>query len=211
MDEEKMPEEAEQEKIPEKDSYKNLTIIILVIVALFSALIIGARYVMNLPEKYETYYYNGFTFTKIGPLWYTQIQHDTTLYDVALHFSPRELESVPISGKESGFSNDTTLYITFDPKAENMSYVALANAELSQVFAMSFNRNMTVACLSKEDPLCESMPIINCTNTDKPVILFEESGEASVIVNRNCVMIKGSRDNLVKAADKFILSYYGIM
>jgi len=208
----KTEEEFQKELQKQKRGPKVLLVMIFSVLIILAVIIIVARYYVNKSPQYETYFYNGFSFTKIGPLWYTSLQTGGNLYNVPLHFGPRDLQQISMHGTGGlEFLNATEVYITFDPTAENMSYTALAAAEISQSLVKYFGRTPIAACLSKEDKACIDRPIINCTNTEKPVIFLDATGDPKVIVSRNCIIIRGSGENLVKAADRFLLGYYGIM
>ncbi|MBU0461765.1 MAG: hypothetical protein KJ574_04225, partial [Nanoarchaeota archaeon] len=91
----------------EKDT-KNLIWIIVAIVAVFAlfflirflipseeTLTIDEMHRLNLQGKLHNdtaYVYNGFSFLKMGDLWYTQLQKGNTIFDVTVNYGPKEVE-----------------------------------------------------------------------------------------------------------------------
>ncbi len=179
----------------------------------------------TLTENKDTetaYPYNGYSFVYYDGLWYTQIQNAFSggLYDIPLHYGPRDLTDIVVTGDFDPFfislggnniSNYTLqTYLTFDPADENMGYVALATGELTQNIASTFGIAFIPACI-EEDEGCETVPIVTCNSTDAPVI-FLTSGEPTVVyADGNCITLQGTGTELVRAADRFILKLYNVM
>ena len=162
-------------------------------------------------EGENNYLYNGFSFVFANGLWYTQIQGGNRLYNIPLHYGPRDLEDVEIIGDLSSFAGIKETYITFDPTEENLGYVALANGELSTDLVKIFNTQLTATCTVNDTPACEGVPVITCNNTDESVIFLRQSDEASVELIDNCVIISGRDEGLVKATNRFLYHLFSIM
>jgi hypothetical protein len=168
------------------------------------------------------YTYNGYGFVYYDDLWYTQIldQFSGDLYDVPLHFGPRDLTDVMVAGDLNAFfvgvtqgdieGNIGRYYLTFDPNGEDMGYVALAAGELSQNLVTTFNMAPVSAC-SAEGTGCEEIPIITCDNTEDPVIYLMSGESAAVYAADNCIVIQGDKEELVRSVDRFLLKLYNIM
>ncbi len=165
-------------------------------------------------EQTDTQYtYNGFNFVKEGQMWYTQVQRQGTnkVYTLELHYSPKELEKIDLEGDPSAFLNITGVYILFDPTQEDLTYVALSAAELSLNLARALNIQPIAACTKNETEACAGRPIVDCTDTKYYTIWLKESEFGEVVVNNNCLQIKGQGADLVKATEKLLLTWYGIM
>ncbi len=81
---------------------------------------------------------------------------------------------------------------------------------------MSFNiakgldRRPVAAC-TKEDPACTDRPILGCNNTQGKPIVEMALGEDKISLSDNCLKVSGTDYGIVKAADRLLLQWYGIM
>jgi len=177
---------------------------------------------LNNGDSDTAYVYNGYSFVHYDGLWYTQIldQFSQEVYDVPLHYGPRDLTDVIVYGDLNQFFAEVSqgdingsfgrYYLTFDPDNENMSYVALAAGELSQNLVTTFNMAPVSACTSEGEG-CNAVPIVTCDNTDDPVIYLAVKEPTVVYANGNCITIQGTQEQLVRAVDRFLLKLYNVM
>lgn len=212
----------------DKDS-KKLLIMIVVIIGLF-ALFFFVRFVYNPEAKVLTiddlhkknlegkesdlnYIYNGFSFVKMDNLWYTQVQARDSLIDIPLHFGPKELEEIPVTGKiDSFFNKQEEIYVTFDPNDTPLGYVALSSAELSLNMAKGINIMPVAACAKNETIACENRPIVDCSDEDKAVIFLKQTDSTgSVKLKGNCIELEGNKEELLKATDRLLFKWYEVM
>ncbi len=175
----------------------------------------------ELDEK-DRYTYNGYSFVYYDGLWYTQIYNSfsSDLYDVPLHYGPKNLTDIIITGDVNPFFNavlmsnlsNTSLryYLTFDPTDENLGYVALASGELSQNLVTTFNIAPVSAC-TVEDAQCASVPVVTCDSTTDPVIYIKSGTPTLIYADGNCITIQGEEAELVRAVDRFLYKLYNIM
>lgn len=163
----------------------------------------------------QGYTYNGLSFVKTAGLWHTQILSDSgrVLYGASFHFSPKELEDVKIVGtlNNSLFNSEDEIYITFDPLGKNLQYIALTIGEFDQNILKAFGKTPVAACTKNETKACEIRPIITCDNTNKPVAYFKEDPKTRVTYKNNCITIQGQDIELVRAVDRILFQWYGIM
>ena len=213
----------------DKDSKKLLWIIVIIIaiftMAFFTRFLYGSKtgaavtidelHKKNLDgEESETnYLYGGFSFVYIDNLWYTQIKRDdNTLLDVPLHYGPLDLENISIKGSVDEKFQQTQIYITFDPKSDNLQFVALASAELGLNLVKGIEILPIAACSKNETAACEDRPIVTCDDKEKAIIyLMNTEEDAEVVLKGNCVELKGNDWELVKATDRFLLQWYQVM
>ena len=203
-----------EEEAPVKDnSTRNLIIIAAVTVIVLFSLVMLYRYYSNKPPEPVIKTYNGYTFEKIGALWYTEVQSGNNLYQVPLHFAPDELENITVSGSAREFAAKDEFYITFDPNAssEDLAYIYLVSVNIETNLMNFFGRKPKMACITQDDSACKDLPIMTCANSTEPIIELNAIGKAQVSLNGNCVILYGKKENLVMASDRFILKYYGIM
>lgn len=173
-------------------------------------------------DEEDRYTYNGYSFVYYDGLWYTQIYNSISedLYDVPLHYGPKNLTDIVITGDVTPFFNavlrgnisNTSLryYLTFDPTDEALGYVALASGELSQNLVTTFNIAPVSAC-TIEDSQCTSVPLVTCDSTAEPVIYITSGTPTLIYANGNCITIQGEDADLVRAVDRFLYKLYNIM
>lgn len=165
-------------------------------------------------EPEQGYVYRGFSFVWYDNLWFTQMHKPGTdkLYNIQLHFGPRDLEDVELGGGVEQFTVVPNTYVTFDPTAEPLSYVALAAGELSLNLAVVLNITPVPACTKNQTQACAKLPTINCAqDTVHPIIALEQGGAATVTRDRNCLTLSGKDLELVRAVDRALLLWMEIM
>ena len=58
------------------------------------------------------YMYNGFSFVFADGLWYTQVQKGNTVWDVPLHFGPKQVENISVIGNIDTNFNKKDVWFT---------------------------------------------------------------------------------------------------
>lgn len=167
-------------------------------------------------KREQGYLYKGvYSFVKSSGLWFFQLKSPSgrVLYNIPLHYSPNEIEDLKITGRFSPlFTNSTDIYITFDPLAEDLQYTALAVGELDQSILTAFAKNPIAACDKNETSACKDRPIITCDNTkNTPVIYFRNNATTKIAYNDNCLIVQGQGLELIRAVDRMLLQWYGVM
>lgn len=163
------------------------------------------------------YTHNGFSFVKADGLWWTEvvtiINEEKTLVKMPLHYGPRDLVNVTISGElTDDFNKGKNVYISIDPSVIN-KYYTLGLAELSANLAKGIQRSPVGSCIV-EDPDCVGRDIVSCENNPEglPTIEFsvDPEIESQIELLDNCIKITGNEEGIVKAVDYLILSWYGM-
>jgi len=158
------------------------------------------------------YMYNGYSFVKYGELWYSQLKKNTTTYDVTFNFDPKSVENITVEGQLTmDFIKGRHLYITFDPEGYDLKYIAVANFGLSRSLSWAFSYNMTAACTKNITKACEDAGVVNCGDPGKAVIYFKEDNETKITLDNTCVTLQGTGPELVRAKDRLLLRWYGMM
>ncbi len=161
------------------------------------------------PER--GYVHNGYSFVLSDGIWYTKISSGEKDYQIPLHFGPREVVNITISGSVNGsFDEGFEMYITVDPTSDGQDYIALAASELAQNIATAIQRRPIGACDRNETAMCEFRPIVACDTTDKAMVYLVHGPGPSVEMNGRCIIAKGQGYDLVKAADRILLHWYKI-
>lgn len=180
-----------------------------------TALTIDEMHELNSKGKLEMsqgYLYNGFSFVQSNGIWYSQVQKGNTLYDTTFNSDPLSVENITVEGSISAlFKNADVIYITFDPDAHGLKYIAVANAGLSMSLVKGFGYNLTAGCTSNETATCRNTAVVQCGDEDKAVIYFKESTETKVVLSENCVTIEGAGEDIIRAKDRLLMRWYGIM
>ena|SRR3989344_6649217 len=177
---------------------------------------IDALHQQNLEQELgedEGYVYNGYSFVKADGLWWTELNKFGTRLKIPLHFSPREVESIAFSGElDEAFNNEENISIAIDPDVAN-KYYTLALSELSFNLVKGMDRVPVGSCTT-ENWACENRTIISCENNplNKPVIELALSNETNgITIEGTCIKISGSEYGIVKATDRLLYKWYGIM
>lgn len=188
-----------------------LTKILLLIGGFAIFMILVIKLAGFLPEqKPETMEYNNFVFQKMGDFWYTQWQNGPYLYNVPLRNNPEQVESVPIIGElQDKFNDRQNIYVTIDPTVEELKWVGLAKGELIWNLVGPLEKNVTDACTVNATE-CEGLPVVTC-DTNKSVILLQEAPTTAVKAQGTCVILQGQEMELLKAVDRFLYQWYGII
>lgn len=159
--------------------------------------------------------YNKFVFENYEGTWYTQWQSGKNLYNLGLRFNPYEAEIVPIKGTQLNdtFNDNKDIYVTFDPNANKseLRYLTLAVAELGFSIQGPLQHNLVTACAKNETETCADRPIVDCNNNSLSVIYIVGHGETAVGVHNNCVILQGNELEVIRAADRFLYQWYGII
>ena len=231
----KLPPEKTKQAPPSfsKSSDKSLVIIIVVLVLLVGGVFFGIKNMnvnnrpltidelneLNFAGKLKPdqgYLYKGiYSFVFYDGLWYTQVgtRTGTTQFNVPLHYGPRDLEDINIEGvlNITLFNASDEVYMTFNPLDPNLQYIALSIGEFDQSLIRAFGKTPVAACVVNETLACSSRPIIDCDNTDKPVVLMKDDIETKVVLQNNCMVIQGRANEIVRATDRVLLALYNIM
>ncbi|MBT4936204.1 hypothetical protein HOL21_01020 [Candidatus Woesearchaeota archaeon] len=162
-------------------------------------------------DEEEGYVYNGFSFVKADGLWWTDVQAFGKIIRIPLHFGPKEVKSIPMYGQlDPAFNTGMNVYVAIDPDVQN-KYYTLALSELSFNMAKGINRYPIGSCI-KEHPACDDRTIISCDNTDgKPVLELVIGEEAKIELSGTCMKVTGNEYELVKAIDRVLYKWYGII
>jgi hypothetical protein len=210
----------------DSDGTKNLLIAIGVVVIVFGLLFSVNLFFKPKPVTVDSlvdktlsgeqnpetnFVYHGFVFIEVGGLWQTQWQFKNTQYIILLHYSPLELENIKIVGDINSSFDSKEIYLTFDPLGSELKYVAMSAGEISLNLVRALNTIPVAACSRNETDACADRPIINCSNTDKPVIFLKESNETMIDLKGNCIILQGAGADIAKVSERMIYQWYGIM
>lgn len=220
---------------PQTDG-KTIAIIIAVIIGIFLFTFLGFKLyahfntaeVINIDELHkdniagdlndeEGYVYNEYSFILVDGLWWTEVDRFGTLLKIPLHFGPKDVESIPIAGMlDPAFNKGEIVYIAINPKTAN-KYYTLALSELNFNIIKGIDRNIEAAC-TENDSICDNRTIVSCENTlGKPVVELtltnytNSTNSGKVEFKGSCIKISGQDYELVKAVDRVLLRWYGVM
>ncbi|MBW2993156.1 hypothetical protein KY317_01115 [Candidatus Woesearchaeota archaeon] len=234
---EKLEEEIGEQIVEKEKDTKKMLIMVAIILGIFILAFVSFRLfyprdkVVTIDDLHrqniegnpsgDNYMYNGYSFVYANGMWYTQVQREDKLWDIPLHFSPKDLENISLTGNLDEIFDEADMYITFNPLGENLQYDALASAELSLNMVKGLGVVPIAACDRNKadnefdqieiDKACKERPIVTCDDKDKAVVYLRQEEPAQIEMNENCIILRGNEWDLVRAADRFILVWYGIM
>ena len=202
-----------KKKEKQKDRSVAYLVYAIIILAAIIVLILSIRYLYTPAQKSNSYSYNNFLFTNVSGMWITEIQKEGTnkVYRIPLHFSPRELEDIPIDESVEMFKNQSELYITFNPNEEILGFVALSASELSINLAQTLNISPIAACIDNKTDACVNRSVVDCQSFGKPAIFLNYANKTQIYVKNNCIFVEGEGKELVRATDRLLLRWFSIM
>ncbi|PIN87855.1 hypothetical protein COV12_01610 [Candidatus Woesearchaeota archaeon CG10_big_fil_rev_8_21_14_0_10_32_24] len=214
-----------------KSNTKYLIIIIAIVIGIFAISLGGLKFfdgsptaglVVDIDQQHqnnkeglldpkEGYMYNGFSYVKIDGLWWTERKSQDRIIKIPLHFAPKDVEYIPVTGTlDPEFNMGDQVYVAIDPKTEDKFYT-LGISELSFNMAKGVNRDPVGACI-EENEACTNYEIISCENTQgKPVVELALGKTDKVELKGTCMKITGNDLGFVKAVDRALLKWYGMM
>jgi len=223
-DKEKEKAETEEKNISDKILLISIAVMILVIIFFLSFRFFTQEtpktlddlHALNLQGKLEPdqgYIYNRYSFVYFDGLWYTQVQKGNNLFSIPLHYAPKDLEDIPLTGSlnSSLFNKNKFIYYTFNPISSELKYVSLAIWEFTNTLTSAMNKFPKPACDRNETAACKKVPILTCDNKVLPIAYFREENETLVSYNDNCIIVQGEGQDIVRATDRMLLNLYGIM
>lgn len=163
-------------------------------------------------DQDQGYVYNGFSFVKADGLWWTSVEVSDRIIKVPMHYGPKDVETIPVSGKLTPeFNKGEKIYVSIDPTINYDKYYTLGLMELNTNILQGARRNIEAAC-SKENTVCENRTIINCENNPlhQPVVQLVRDEKASVQLTGSCIKISGKDEDFVKAVDKVLYGWYKV-
>ncbi len=235
---EKLAEEIGEQIIEKEKDTKKMLMMVAIILGIFILAFVSFRLfyprneVVTLDDLHrlniegnpsgDDYMYNGYSFVYADGMWYTQVQRENQLWDIPLHFSPKDMENITISGHFNLPKNKTNVYITYNPIDKNpKKFEALGGLELGLNMVKSFGVVPIAACDRNKadnefdqieiDKACKDRPIVTCNDKDKAVVYLKQEEPTHIEMKGDCVVLQGKEWDLIRAIDKFILVWYGIM
>jgi len=199
---------------------RNSVVIILAVAALVAISFVAYKYLhKEPPQNKPDLTYNFFEFKKIEGMWHTKWQRDGQLYDVSLRYNPLDVEKVPVSGGMNETFLRQPFYLTFDPDSNSSNspnntdfkYLALAFSELGLNLARGLGHQVVTACTKNLSEACAGHPIVTCDDDDKAVFYLRIMEKPRVTLDGNCLIIEGKELDLIKATDRVLYHFYGIM
>ena len=222
----KQEDVSEQPKTADKSLIIGLAVILVLFIGVIAYAIINKPqpktveelHVLNLKGKLKPeqgyIYKKVYSFVTLDNLWYTQLTSPkgTRLYNMAMRYSPQDVQGMQITGNldDDFFNNQTIFYNTFDPTGNQLQYVSLAVADFSTHLTRVFDKMPMGAC-DRNITSCNERPIVTCDDKDKLVLYIKESEQPKISYDNNCIIVEGSKFDLVKGVDKVLYNLYGIM
>ena len=135
--------DSENKEEPKFSSEKSLIIGIIVLIILFFAVFAYFKFFKEKPQTIEDlhllnlknklkpeqgYVYKGvYSFITLDDVWYTQLKSPkgTRVFNLALRYSPRDLENIEIEGNldKDFFDQKQDFYVTFNPEGSDFSHI----------------------------------------------------------------------------------------
>ena len=130
---------------------------------------------------------------------------------LAFNYFPSELEGINLSADAKAMIDSAQMVlVTFnstDVAAEDLYYIDFIRFDISQ----NFPKDVFLGIEQADDRY--PLPLISCTNASyyAPVISLELSNETALNKEGYCISVKGEKSELVRAYERFLYGYYGVM
>jgi len=182
-------------------------------------LILGAIFLWKptVDPPYETLGYNNFDFQKVRGTWFFDWQKNNKLYSVGLRYHPTEVENVTVKGiLNESFTQRREIYITYDPElsesTKNFTTITLAATELSISVSKSLGYKPLSACTKNSSVCADSeTAIVTCGTPNVSVIYLTDVGDSGVVLDKDCITLRGEKMELLRSVDRLLYQWYGIM
>jgi hypothetical protein len=203
----------------EKKKRKNQIIIGLILVGIMILSTAGFAVNNMTRSKEETFLYKGFEFLRVPAGW----QLANKPFTLITRFFPKDVENVSLLGRwfVDDFSNKEVYFVAYSDEAKIAALEIARNLPFKRVQYACFE---DAADLS----VCYDLPIkdcfdnvifINYTSSKKEIKNKNETEltkegkeiEPKIYQKDNCVIIEAEYSDLVRAADRFLFSIYGII
>lgn len=164
----------------------------------------------------DAYNYYGQPFIKKDGLWVTTIEKDGQTFTITRQYGPRELEDIDIVYNMNNFSdlikNRRKVYVTIDPDDDGARYLGTTGASLILSLKEVYGVTARSAC-THNTSVCSEKPIVTCNEENAPyaVIYLRHENETKIEYEGNCLLLQGYEKELIRAGDKVIYGWYGIM
>lgn len=168
--------------------------------------------------------YKGYAFMKKEGHWFLEWQRNGNTVFIPFRLSPIEVEDVTVSGgAKPEFLGDPRnltpdvyekpIYKTEDVGSRNPKYVVFSQYELRENLYDAFDMQPFIvpACTDSKLRVCSAVPTVTCDSKDKRVIYVKKGGKAEIIFNDNCITVQGENLEMMKAADRLLYIWLGIM
>jgi hypothetical protein len=199
------------------NTLRNLIYIVLGIIFVVILFVIIARFYIE-PQGPENYEYDGYTFTKVGSVWQTTAFRGEQQYDVLMYYGPRDIVDIPIQkGLYEYVLSREFIYLALNETALDTTGFApqgaLAGIEVGKVVGTKnniLNKQTSSALVGRFN----ETDTFSCdkVSADVGMIIFTISDTNQVYYRDGCVYVEGTNgENLIKAADRFMLQLVGIM
>ncbi|MBI4150667.1 hypothetical protein HY492_00925 [Candidatus Woesearchaeota archaeon] len=185
-------------------------IIIVLVAAIF---LIRLFYAPEL-QRGELQTYGNWEFERVQGLWQTLWQIEGTQLILNFHYLPQETLNTSIlvtpSWDPAAFDRNE-VFIAFDPTKENQAYVQIAATELAfKLKSLGFNISTGYTRNASEE--FPPRPVVGCSTPNASVIIVDDVNRtASLLFEKTCVLIQGNQDDLVRATDRFLYTFYSII
>jgi len=203
--------ETTEERQKKADRTKMIFSIIMVSILLMSVASFALFYNQSTSQESGSTAYNNYKFVYSTEGWKTSIKTPQGPYYIATKYFPGDVEDINYLGSPIS-NNDFQSIIYFVAKTD----VERAAANEIDQNILAQKKEMTCLPEDANESACYNMTIRSCENANylQKIIVFDETdneNETSIIYSNNCLRIKGSQHNLIRAADKAIFMIFNII
>lgn len=140
--------------------------------------------------------YNGYKFSEVNNGWLAHIGDDK----IILLTNPNELNDYNIEVDINDLNSAQKIYLSINPK-DNLFLGSLQN----NIFPFLSPKLVTACYEDNED--CANLPLKDCedVNDNIKIILIKKSENSKFYYKNNCLVIQGTKEEVIKMIDKLTL------
>lgn len=170
------------------------------IVVIMTSSTIGYLWTGNQKEQNRVEY-NGFTFYRSQGFWFTRINDQQYNFQ----YLPEDVLNISSTGT---LGIGEKIYLAYDPSETELN-TRYPFSILSELLRDKGVRPV-YACIAEEN--CPDIPIVDCNETDAPIVLFIKGEESRMYNEEQCLIveIKDNQD-VVRVTEKMMYDLLGVI
>jgi hypothetical protein len=211
---------SEEIEVKKTDNVRRILVVLFLILIAF-----GSFVIFNAPETavLNNYQYtNGFAVFDVNKVNDVETYVHITIQDgltekpyiLGLRYDPLSVEDIPVEGTlHTRIFDDEEVFVTIHPEAGLTSTTTIAALEIDKIIDNKNLYNIKVSS-AFTIPHGDETPVKTCADaTSKETVIWLTLADDTIVYTEgNCIVIAGTdEEEIVRAADRFVLTLLGVM
>jgi len=182
--------------------------VIIVLILVLSVLGIMVNRDSDLNSFKYSYNNKSIEFGKISNRYYLDFESGRVFF----YNLPDQIQVNLSSDAANRIKNSQMIYVTFDPdeSSQNLLYIDLVRLEIGEEFYK--NNIYLIGGKTSNSSNYPGFPILDCENATAyiPVIKFIGSNTTEIVLEDNCIIMRGRNLDFIKYRDLILYKFYGV-